>query len=247
VVTYDFLPQEDFDGIALNTSRWTFTNPLGDSTQSVSGGKLYLSVPAGTEHDLWTGVYTVPRIMRPVPNKDFTLQVKFDSAVTQRYQQQGLLVEQDGSNLIRAEVFHDGSSVKLFAATMASGTATSRIFKQITIGAPVYLRLARAGNQWTLSYSTNGTSWTTGGTFSQALAVTSAGVHVGNAGAAHTAVVDALSGTWAPDSVSVGSGTQHNASLTGLKPASNYRYRVTATDTAGNSATSADAQFATSP
>lgn len=244
-VAYNYAVQDEFDGTELNSSAWTFVNPLGDGTLVVNGGRLSLAVPAGTEHDVWTGKYTVPRIMRAAPNKDLDLRVKFDSAVSLRYQQQGLLIEQDSSNLLRVELFHDGSAIKLFAATITGGTATTRIFKSITISTPSFLRVVRTGSQWTVSYSSNGTNWTTGGTFTQALTVSAVGTHVGNSTAAHTAIVDWLSATGTSDTASVISGTQHTANLAGLTPASTYRYRVNATDTAGNTATAPEGLFAT--
>ncbi|MBI6631023.1 DUF1349 domain-containing protein, partial [Pontibaca salina] len=55
-----------------------------------------------------------------------------------------------------------------------------------------YLRVERTGDLWTFDYSQDGVSWTTAGSVSHNLAVTSAGVFAGNVGQAngYTARVD---------------------------------------------------------
>src|SRR3954447_24455478 len=45
---------DDFNSTTLNTSVWTFVNPVGNGSYSLNGGKLRLSVPAGSVHDVWT-------------------------------------------------------------------------------------------------------------------------------------------------------------------------------------------------
>lgn len=75
---------------------------------------------------------------------------------------------------------------------------TDAIPSNAAIGAtalsPVYLRVDRAGDLWTVDYSTDGTTWTNAGSFFQALAVTQIGIYGGNAGGAsapaHTAQFD---------------------------------------------------------
>src|SRR6185437_10434127 len=59
---------DDFSASTLNTSLWTFVNPLGDGTSSLSGGKLLLSVPQGTSHDVWTNGNPSVRVMQTISN-----------------------------------------------------------------------------------------------------------------------------------------------------------------------------------
>jgi len=47
--------------------------------------------------------------------------------------------------------------------------------------------VTRTGDLWTQSYSTNGSSWTTAGTFSETLAVAKVGLFAGNFGSGGTA------------------------------------------------------------
>jgi len=80
---------DDFSGNGLDTSVWTFVNPLGDATLDASGLSLSISVPAGSSHDNWTSGFNAPRVMQAVNDTDFEIEAKFQSEVTQKYQSQG--------------------------------------------------------------------------------------------------------------------------------------------------------------
>ena len=177
-------------------ARWTFYDPLGNSTQSMTGTQASISVPAGSAHDLWTNALNAPRIRQAANNTDFDVVVKFDSAVSSRYQIQGLTVEQDNTNFLRFDFFSTGSVTRVFSASIVNGTASNRISTAITAGVPLYLRVQRVGSQWTESYSYNGTTWTVAGSYTFALTVSSVGIFAGNAGSpvpAHTALIDSFS------------------------------------------------------
>jgi regulation of enolase protein 1 (concanavalin A-like superfamily) len=170
---------DGFEGGGLG-SVWSFVDPVGDSAVSVSGGRLEISVPGGTSHNLWTGANRAPRVLQAAPDADFELVAKFDSLVSAKYQMQGLLAVADLNNLVRVDVEHDGSSTRVFAAWMVNGSASTRINKVIPGGAPVWLRLVRSGDTWTVSHSRDGSAWTTAGSFTHALTVSQVGVWAGN-------------------------------------------------------------------
>ena len=242
--------------------------------------------------------------MQASNDADFEIEVKFESRLLQRFQLQGIIVEQSGTDYLRFDFNSDGSVTKAFAASIAGGTPTTRI--SLTIGAngasPQYMRVKREGNLWTQSYSLDGTVWTIAGTFTHLLAVDSVGTFAGNTGTtipAHTAKIDyffntrspivpedggiapdplppvlssilvvptatSAAVTWETDepassAVSYGLtpahelGTvsnpartrSHTIMLTGLTPFTAYRYRITSTDSSGNSALSPDSGFTT--
>ena len=176
---------DDFSESALNTSLWQLYDPLGDATVTLVGtgtsnAELSFSVPGGVSHDPWT-TDTAPRLLQAANNTDFTVETKFDSAVTQGYESQGIMVQQDASNWIRFDFFNDGSKVWVFAASKIAGVMSTKVQQAVAgAAAPIWLRVARSGNQWTESYSLDGTNWTTAGTFSQSLTVTAVGPLVGN-------------------------------------------------------------------
>jgi regulation of enolase protein 1 (concanavalin A-like superfamily) len=172
---------DDFHSTTLNSSLWSFVAPCCGFLQ-MDGTDARLIVPSSTYHDVWAAGNQSVRIMQPISNVDFDVEVKFDSAVTQQYQEQGIIVEQDTKNFLRFDIFSDGTTPRLFAASFVNGTPTSRYNIAISGGAPIWMRVKRAGNTWTQSYSTDGTNFTAATSFSFTLAVAKIGPFAGNAG-----------------------------------------------------------------
>ncbi len=141
---------DDFHTGTLDSGTWQIVDPQGDSTVELVGAgtpdaQLLLSVPAGTTHDAWSNNTTL-RVMQPAADEDFEIEVKFESQPTQRYQGQGVLVEQNASNYVRFDVYSDGSSLRAFAATFANGSPTVRVNSPIRSG-PDDLPASRAQRQ----------------------------------------------------------------------------------------------------
>ena len=183
---------DDFNG-DLNTSLWTFYDPVGDSSISVTGTQAAISVPAGSSHDLWKNNLAAPRIRQAANNTDFKIEAKFDSPLSAKYQLQGFTVEQDTTNLIRFGFYNDGSVTRIFSANFVNGIPSVRIQSVITGGNSLYIRVMREGDQWTESYSFDGINWVVAGVYTHNIMVTSVAIFGGNAGntpPAHTALID---------------------------------------------------------
>ena len=196
---------DDFSSGVLNSQIWTVVDPVGDGTVQMVGvgtpnAQLLLSVPAGTDHDVWTSGNRSLRVMQPVTDEDFEIQVKFESEPTQKYQMQGLLAEQDSGNFVRFDVYSDGNNLKIFGAHFTAGSPSVVVQQSITAASTIYLRLSRSGDQWTGMYSYDGVNWITAASFTRALATSSVGVFSGNDGSnpAFTAIVDYFFDTSAP-------------------------------------------------
>jgi regulation of enolase protein 1 (concanavalin A-like superfamily) len=174
---------DDFSTGVLNTSLWTFVDPRGDSTLELNGTQAIVSVPAGVSHDLWTNALYAPRLLQDVPDEDFEIEVKYESAVTSKFQIQGIVVQQDLENLIRFDLYNAGAGPRLFAAKFTNGSASAVKNQAVSVPGPIYLRLTRAGDGWTFRYSLNGESWTQIATTNHVLAVSQVGAFVGNHGA----------------------------------------------------------------
>src|SRR5918996_3617041 len=174
---------DDFNSPSLNTGIWTVVDPLGDAVVTMTGSQAEISLPAGVAHDVWVGIDTVARLLQPVPDADFEIEVKFDGPVTSAFQQQGLILEEDPNDLLRLEFHHDGGATRLFAASITGGSASVEHWSAVPGGAPKYLRLKRAGNQWTVRYSSDGATWTTAANFTHAMTVNALGPFAGNGGA----------------------------------------------------------------
>ncbi len=177
---------DEFTSTTLN-SFWRFFDPLegaplsDDSSFALTGTHLEVAVPGGSSHNLWPGQMYAPRLLQGASNTDFEIEAKFDSPVTTRYEIQGLVVQETDERLLRYEVHHDGTNVKIFAATIASGSSASvKTSTSVALTAPLYLRVNRNGDLWTLDYSDDGQSWVAATSFIYNLAVTEVGLHVGN-------------------------------------------------------------------
>ena len=56
---------DDFNGPALNTSIWTYTNPLNDAPLTMTGSQVSISVPGTRNHFTWSNTNTAPGSCRP--------------------------------------------------------------------------------------------------------------------------------------------------------------------------------------
>lgn len=197
------ITSDDFHGPGLNTALWTFSDPLGDSTLGMTGKALTISVPAGTSHTISGLQNNAPKVMQSATNSDFEIEVKFDSYVTQKYQIQGIIVQETPANLLRFDFYSDGLDTRIFAGTYSGGIITTLINSRIAAGSPLFMRIKRTGDSWTQSFSYNGQNWFTSGTFTHQMTVTETGVYAGSEASsasapAHTGVIDYFFNTASP-------------------------------------------------
>ncbi len=66
--------------------------------------------------------------MQTVADDDFTLETRFLTTPTERYQLQGILVEQDAQNWLRFDTYSDGNTLYAFGAITVNG-ASSMAFR----------------------------------------------------------------------------------------------------------------------
>ena len=189
---------DDFNTSTLNVGLWKFIDPVGNSTYSTNGSQLILSVPGGSNHDPGLGgTDNSARLMQAIADLDFQVETKFDSIPSQKYQFEGLIVEQDDANYLRLQIGSTGQAVDISVNTILGHVQTPLFVSNLTIPAgrtSLWLRLRRAGNTWTLGWSSDGATFQTAGSFVQSLSVFRLGPFVGNYNAgsapAFTAKVD---------------------------------------------------------
>jgi regulation of enolase protein 1 (concanavalin A-like superfamily) len=204
------LVSDDYDRANLDLIRWSFVNPLNDGWVAMTGTNtidayLELSVPEGQSHDPWQINRSV-RAMQDAPDNDFEVDIKFASEPDPnlRYQQQGIIVEESNDNWLRFDLFSNGSGLRIFAASTVNGSSSAKLNVAVNPGEATYLRVGRTGDTWTFSYSGDGQTWTTAGSFSHAMAVSSVGPFAanhntgGNPSPAFTAQVDYFFNTASP-------------------------------------------------
>lgn len=184
-VSDDFFPETTIQ------SPWVFFNPAGDGTLSFTGTNAEVGVPSGSSHDLWNTNNNAPRLLQPAPDTDFQIEVKFESVPSASIQLQGLIIQEDNDTYLRFDTYYSNGA-KLFAAYI-NGASSPQAKPVGTIASiPGYLRVTRSGDNWTFEYSYDGSTWSIGSTFTQALSVSQVGFTSGNAGAnpAFTASAD---------------------------------------------------------
>jgi uncharacterized repeat protein (TIGR02543 family) len=204
---------DDFHA-GLNTSLWSVVNPKGDGSIGIVGAgtsdvELSLGLPGGVEHDAWNTDNAL-RVMQAVDDVDFTTEVKFTTVPTQKYQTEGLIFQQDAHTWLRFDVHYTGSALQAFASSTAADQSTKLVAKNVTPGGAAYLRVARTGSTWAFTYSTDGSSWTSVATVSNALTLSQVGPFAANSGSlipAWTALADYVFNTASPVSPEDGAQT----------------------------------------
>jgi FG-GAP repeat/Bacterial cadherin-like domain len=185
---------DDFNGPTLNTTVWTYTNPLNDAPLTMTGTQVRIAVPANRNHFTWSGVNSAPRIMQATANADFEIEVKFDSPLTLPYQMQGVRIEQNATNSITIQFHSTGAATELVYNHVVNNVAATPVNVEIPTGTPMYMRVLRRGNRFTVSYSVNGSSWQEGAVTDRVMTVARVGAFIGNysvgAPPAHTGVID---------------------------------------------------------
>jgi regulation of enolase protein 1 (concanavalin A-like superfamily) len=176
---------DEFDGAGLDASKWTFVDPSADSTQSVAGGHAEIRVPAGSNfasHDPNERGNRAPRLMQRIAAGNFSFDAKFDSAVPEQFQEQGIIVQHDASHFLYVRVRQDYFET-LFEIGQVAGTEhTTRMTTEIHARPAIILRLTRTPDQWSVGYSYDGLHWTAAATFAEPMTVTEVGVFAGNVG-----------------------------------------------------------------
>ena len=156
------LVNDDFNQCGGLTLDWTYVDPIGDGSFTTTGlgsndAWLQLTVPAGSEH-LANNEDLPPRVRRAVLDTDFDFEVKWDSAPTLNTQIQGLLVEESLTDWIRFDLYSNGTDLNLFVGTtVADSTSTiANVDLGPNMAGPLWMRVDRAFDQWTVSWSTDG-------------------------------------------------------------------------------------------
>jgi regulation of enolase protein 1 (concanavalin A-like superfamily) len=175
------IQSDAFSGNTLD-GRWTVIDPKGDVPDpTMTGTEARIDIPAGSSHDEWTGNLSALQMVQGTADVDFDVQAKWNSAVTQVYQYEGIVARANDTNLLRFDVVRtSATNVTAFAAAIVNGTASQKLALSVSATSPIYQRVTRTGNSWTYRISTDGTNWTTVGTFTHTLAVSQVGVLVGN-------------------------------------------------------------------
>ncbi len=144
---------DNFDDSSLNGG-WQWVDPLGDSSYSLTDnpGHLRISTSNGG-HDLYANT-NAPRLLQPV-HGDFTVVTKVTISPAFNYQGAGLLIWQDENNYVRLErTLVSGID---FLYKMGGTNYSDEI--SFSTSDTVYLKLQRAGNDFSAWYSMDNLTW----------------------------------------------------------------------------------------
>lgn len=173
----------DFSSCQLDTSVWSYINPKGDAHLTLTGSGAQISIPAGSEHDLWKQGLNAPRLMQYVTNQNFDVEAKFDSPTTKKTQSNGIFVQQDTLNWLRFNIQNDNNSTNSLVI-VGSINNNPVVLSTTPLGtvSPTYMRLNRAGDLWSVQYSFDGTNWIFAASITRTMTVTQIGPFVGTTG-----------------------------------------------------------------
>ncbi len=226
--TLDFgeLYSDDFNSCQLNDGVWTAIN-VGEGDLFMNGVQLEINVPGGKSHD-WNTPGGPPRVMQSSSNGDLDIEIKFDSAISQIGQMQGIMLSEDADTYARFAFERTaGKGALLFAQFVDDGVVLKNVSTELGAGnppltdPPPYMRVTRTGNNWKWYYSTDGESWTlVKGNHNIEMNVVDAGFFAGNTGSggtqpAHKAVVDYFFNTDTPVDPEDGSPMDINVTVVG--------------------------------
>lgn len=174
---------DDFSAATLDSSLWTFADPVGGSSLSISYGVLSLDVIGGTDHDLWVGGNESVRILQPSVDTDFEIEAKFQSIPSIAYQLQGIMAEQvDGTYVRLDHYFGPDGELHLFCASFVNDNPTIRGDMIVQAGPEgLWMRMRRTGNTWEVFHSADGIDFTRMTTFDLSMVVNRVGPYAGNA------------------------------------------------------------------
>jgi len=173
-------PVSDDFSVGATASNWTFVDPVGDANLYRNGTNALITIPQGSDHNLYPGANRAARIRQEGPQGDFSVEAKFDSVLNSRFQMQGIVVEDDAKNYLRFEIHHDGTGPKAYVVAVDADTPSVVLTPTAITAASSYrVRVARSGDIWSFSYSTDGTTWTPLSEFNRAVRSTYLSPYIG--------------------------------------------------------------------
>ena len=186
-------PNDEFTGSTLDHCRWNAIVREDTTKYRVAGGALQVDVPNG---DIYGTGNTNPAnfILQKAPTGDFTIETKVDGSLfNEQYQQGGLIVYADDDNYVKLDFVVDnqaGQTVSRrleFRSEIGGAVQNPQPGVSNLTGSVWYLRLAKAGNVYTGSYSADGVTYTAFETLTNAAVANGTKVGLYTLGAGQTA------------------------------------------------------------
>lgn len=176
--------RDDFDSATLDPG-WTFEDPLGDCSYSLSlsPGHFVFSLPEGVTHDCWSDGNNCPRLVRSFAAGDWEVAIGFTgSAFLMDSSSAGIYFGQNDANLLRFEFYFGHGELRANAYSVIGGVGSNRLEGPlVALQDTNFLRVVKASGSYTFSFSLDGAAWTEVGTVDEpGLLVRHVGIHVIN-------------------------------------------------------------------
>ncbi|MGF1474606.1 MAG: cadherin-like domain-containing protein, partial [Geminicoccaceae bacterium] len=173
------IQSDDFNSWNLDPSLWTVGLPSDLASVQLLGtgtgdAALSLSVPKG-DFDLGGAKRNEIHALQAASDEDFSLQAGLKTTPSEKHQSQGILVEQDSDTWIRFDTLSDGNKQFVHVVATVNDVSTDIFRARVPNESVQDLRVDRSGDTWTVSYSEDGQTWTSVGSFDQALSVNAVG------------------------------------------------------------------------
>jgi hypothetical protein len=175
---------DDFSASSLNTNLWTFEDPRANCSVSQSAGVLNLVVGTANSHDFYTDGINICRITQPATDRRFIVTMKLNAIQTVNYQLGGMAFFVSDTKALRFDRYYS-TGQQFYCSTIDTVAVTDNTHGSGAIGTgtvPYWLRTTRSDNSWLCEYSSDGTTWTTAASFTDASlsGMTKWGVYAGN-------------------------------------------------------------------
>lgn len=146
---------DEFSSSTLQ-SFWTFTDPLGTSSYSLTANPGYLRITSPTGNGFsGTSNYNAPRVLQPVTG-DFVATTSVSGTFSESGFRGGLLIYETNNDYFRLEKY--GSNQVLMYGYIG-GSPTYQAASTSSPDNPLYLKLERTGTTLAGYWSSDGVSW----------------------------------------------------------------------------------------
>lgn len=194
----------------LDLGIWRLVDPFGVGEVSFFDEGLdhglALGVPAGVAHDPWSHGNESLRLMQSVQDQDLSVTARFLNGLDQEGTGNGLIFEEGPDRWLRFDFSFYQSRLHVLAAAFAGGVVQHNVAYVLQsapwpTGQPLEMRVSRVGDVWTQEWSTDGSVWSPGATFTFPLQLEQFGptaINSGGSARPHTAWIDAISASGHP-------------------------------------------------
>ncbi|MFD4421091.1 ThuA domain-containing protein [Agromyces sp. NPDC058484] len=165
------VPNDEFDGTALDGCRWAQSVRYDSNNAKVADGHLKITTQPG---DINGANPVSPRnfILTEAPEGDWVATTKFKAPLEHRWQLAGLLMWADDDNYVKADVVatnNPGAALDLKAEMAGEANGAGFGSRNIDIAETSesgywYVRVTKTGDQYTSEVSDGGVNWTPIGT-----------------------------------------------------------------------------------